>query len=248
MGDNVFLGGWQIGGKLFIFLDALLPWAASSPLCWAAGRTKRPKMGRSKFRGTPVTEADGLCRCPWLGVDFEYSHLTMGELNWAGTSVHCMFVQFLPLTNVWIWQGLEFQGNPYQPTISLILKLFTFSFQKLSPCAHYTRFRLQLLPLWKAHLPFPGAKVWFFSLPFFAPLDNNINIIAILTSKELQLWQWRVKWNWGEVAKVNSCAADGNQWVTNTKLGYPRTKKNTKQSNFKRWRTNISYNGEHEQP
>ena len=158
--------------------------------------------------------------------DFEYSHLTMGELNWACTSVHCMFVQFLPLTNVWIWQGLEFQGNPYQPTISLILKLFTFSFQKLSPCAHYTRFRLQLLLLWKAHSPFPGGKSVIFSLLlFFAPLDNNINIIVILTSKELQLWQWRVKWNWGEVAKVNSCAADGNQWVTNTKLGYPRTKK-----------------------
>ena len=170
MGDNVFLGGWQIGGKLFIFLDALLPWAASSPLCWAAGRTKRPKMGRSKFRGTPVTEADGLCRCPWLGVDFEYSHLTMGELNWACTSVHCMFVQFLPLTNVWIWQGLEFQGNPYQPTIAFILRLFTFSFQKLSPCAHIIRdLDCSSCPCGKRIRPFMGVKVWFFLSSFFCP-------------------------------------------------------------------------------
>ena len=93
-----------------------------------------------------------------------------------------------------------------------------------------------------------GPFLWFFISSFFCPLDNNIDIIVILTSKELQLWQWRVKWNWGEVAKVNSCAADGNQWVTNTKLGYPRTTKiNTKQSSFKKWRTNICYSGEHEQ-
>ena len=206
-------------------------------------------MGRSKFRGTPVTEADGLCRCPWLGVDFEYSHLTMGELNWAGTSMHCMFVQFLPLTNVWIWQGLEFQGNPYQPTISLILKLFTFSFQKLSPCAHYTRFRLQLLPLWKAHSPFPGGKSVIFSLLLFLPPLTTISTSSRSLPRKSSNCD-NGEWNGTGVRSqrlthVLLMEISGSRirnWDTHAQ------KKNTKQSNFKRWRTNISYNGEHEQP
>ena len=42
-------------------------------------------------------------------------------------------------------------------------------------------------PCGKRIRPFLGQKCDFFSPPFFAPLDNNINIIVILTSKELQL-------------------------------------------------------------